>query len=111
MLTGECWPAVQGGGPGGSLPPHQFHIYFNNGGVGTFLPLYFSSIDAARQAGHRQAANDSLPQNVATALVDPSDPTKLYLTQPVTSQQHDLPSAPVYATNYGEDEQYESMER
>ena len=107
--AGECWPAVRGGGPAGSLPPHSFCVYFSNGGVGTFLPLYFSSIEAARQAGHQQSAQASMPQNIATALVDPSDPTKLYLTQPAVPQEQPLPSAPVYAANYGEDETYESL--
>ena len=102
---------MQGGGPAGGLPPHKFWIYFSNGGVGTFLPLYFSSIDAARQAGHRQSSQESLPQNVATAIVDPSDPTKLYLTQPAVPREQPLPSAPLYAANYGEDEVYESIER
>ena len=39
--AGKCWPAVGGGGPAGTLPPHSFAIYFKEGGVGTFLPLYF----------------------------------------------------------------------
>lgn len=40
-LSGECWPAVEGGGPAGGMPPHKFALYFKEGGVGTFLPLYF----------------------------------------------------------------------
>ena len=36
-------------------------------------------------------------------LVDPSDPSKIFLTQPVSDEDR-LPSAPVYASNYGHDE-------
>jgi hypothetical protein len=36
-------------------------------------------------------------------LVDPSDPSKIFLTQPVSDEDR-LPSAPVYASNYGQDE-------
>ena len=44
--------------------------------MGTFLPLYFSLIEAARQPGRGQR-DQELPQAVATALVDPSDPSTL----------------------------------
>ena len=27
-LSGECWPAVAGGGPAGGMPPHKFALYF-----------------------------------------------------------------------------------
>ena len=44
---------------------------------------------------------------VATAFVDPSDPSKLALTQP--TREAEAPSAPVYAANFGDDETYEDM--
>ena len=36
------------GQPPGSQPPHSFTLYFKEGGVGTFLPLYYSFLSAAR---------------------------------------------------------------
>ena len=36
------------GRPPGSQPPHSFTLYFKEGGVGTFLPLYYSFLGAAR---------------------------------------------------------------
>ena len=41
MHAGHCWPAVQGGGPAGTVAPHKFMLYFREGGVGTFLHLYY----------------------------------------------------------------------
>lgn len=48
-----------------------------------------------------------LTQTSACRFVDPSDPSKVYLTQP--SQQDARVEPPVYATNYGEDEKYEPI--
>lgn len=36
-------------------------------------------------------------------LVDPSDPSKIFLTHPVGEEDR-LPEAPVYASNFGQDE-------
>ena len=115
-MTGECWPAQPGGGPAGSLPPHKFAMYFKEGGVGTFLPLYFNFSEAAQSAQRQRQQNSYTDPHrqgqtinmVATALVDPNDPSKLVLTQP--SSESPAPSAPVYAANFGEDEVYEAME-
>lgn len=66
--AGECWPAAPGGGPQGSLPPHVFSLYFKEGGVGTFLPLYFRFVDIARDNLHQVQQRPSAPQElVATA--------------------------------------------
>ncbi|KAK9828894.1 hypothetical protein WJX72_002644 [[Myrmecia] bisecta] len=125
-LAGECWPAVAGGGPAGRLPPHKWAMYFKEGGVGTFLPLYFrfleyiralqartggtggsngptSSVSQPQQQASAPAASEAL---LRTAFVDPSDPTKLYLSQPVDDSQR-LPTAPKYAATYGANETYE----
>ena len=48
-----------------------------------------------------------LTQTSACRFLDPSDPSKVYLTQP--SQQDARAEPPVYATNYGEDEKYEPI--
>jgi WW domain-binding protein 2 len=111
-LSGECWPVCEGGGPNGSHPPLPYKLFFLEGGVGTFLPLYFSFITAAREAdrnqrraGASQAQTDFQAQ-MGQAFVDPNDPTQLYLTQPVTQRTE---QKPVYAQNYGADEKYEPL--
>lgn len=110
-LAGECWPAQPGGGPAGSLPPHKFALYFKEGGVGTFLPLYYSFSEAAQSRQQQQQGTHSSanPINmVATAFVDPGDPSKLILTQP--TPEATAPAAPLFAANFGQDEAYESMQ-
>lgn len=120
-LAGKVWPATEGGGPAGTLPPHEYKLYFKEGGVGTLLPLYYRFVSTARLTLQRSRPSappastsaPSAPQApsslVATALVDPSDPSKIFLTQPVGDADR-LPEAPVYASNYGQDEKYEPME-
>eukprot|EP00884_Botryococcus_braunii_P021645 jgi/Botrbrau1/8164/Bobra.357_2s0010.1 len=114
-LSGECWPAVDGGGPAGTLPPHRFKIYFKEGGVGTFLPLYFRFVAYIREIQKRQAmaptgsAADAAYSSVDMnqAFIDPSDPSKVFLTQPVADKER-IP-APVYSSQYGQPEPaYES---
>ena len=48
---------------------------------------------------------------VVRRFVDPSDPTKVFLTSPV-DEAHRAPSAPVYAPNYAatQHERYQPME-
>lgn len=112
-LAGKVWPAVAGGGPRGTLPPHDFKLSFKEGGIGTFYPLYYALLDRARRM---QAAATQAPvmepeytqQLVHQAFVDPNDPSTVYLTQPVDNSQR-LNQQPVYAPNYGVDERYEPM--
>jgi len=92
-LSGVC--------AGATGEAHAFKLEFKEGGVGTFLPLYFRLLEYARAvaasgggggaggSGAAAAAADAKPapppavaQAVATAFVDPSDPSKLFLTQP-----------------------------
>eukprot|EP00195_Chlamydomonas_chlamydogama_P002390 CAMPEP_0202922856 /NCGR_PEP_ID=MMETSP1392-20130828/78143_1 /ASSEMBLY_ACC=CAM_ASM_000868 /TAXON_ID=225041 /ORGANISM="Chlamydomonas chlamydogama, Strain SAG 11-48b" /LENGTH=224 /DNA_ID=CAMNT_0049616509 /DNA_START=50 /DNA_END=724 /DNA_ORIENTATION=+ len=120
-LAGMVWPAVDGGGPAGTLPPHKFIVYFKEGGIGTFYPLYYTLTERAKQVfalntGQHMARTaqvepnpESYAQGLASkAFVDPSDPTKIYLSQPVDESQR-LPDRPKYAANYGQDEVYEDM--
>uniref|UniRef100_A0A7S1X4L9 Uncharacterized protein n=2 Tax=Tetraselmis chuii TaxID=63592 RepID=A0A7S1X4L9_9CHLO len=118
-LKGLVWPVGEGMGPGGSAPPHQFKLYFKEGGAGTFLPIYFNLLFRARPRESESMASASQPsappatfgevnKMVATAFVDPNDPTKIYLSQPVDESQR-LQTNPVYAANYGKDEKYEPM--
>jgi WW domain-binding protein 2 len=111
-LSGECWPVCENGGPNGAFPPMVYKLFFLEGGVGTFLPLYFSFITSAREADRNQRQAGASQQQVdfqaqmSQAFVDPDDPTQLYLTQPVQQQ---TASAPVYAQGYGKDEKYEPL--
>lgn len=114
-LSGECWPAVEGGGPSGSLPPHKWSLYFKTGGVGTFLPFFYTFVtgarqqERARQAGGGTSSSPAKPVDptgtIGQAFVDPNDPTTVFLSQPIT-EDHRLPEAPKYAANYGVDESY-----
>eukprot|EP00798_Chlamydomonas_sp_ICE-L_P008155 gene8155-1408_t len=118
-LSGQVWPAVSGGGPGGALPPHDFKIYFKEGGIGTFYPLYYTLTERAKQSFAGPSAAQSAPAQpnpaqfaeglVSRAFVDPNDPSTIYLSQPVDESLR-LPTAPKYAANYGEDESYLSMD-
>eukprot|EP01026_Neomeris_dumetosa_P031493 TRINITY_DN24970_c0_g2_i1.p1 TRINITY_DN24970_c0_g2~~TRINITY_DN24970_c0_g2_i1.p1 ORF type:complete len:215 (-),score=23.93 TRINITY_DN24970_c0_g2_i1:228-872(-) len=114
-LSGMVWPALTGGGPAGTYPPHEYILYFKEGGVGTFLPLFFRSLEQIRasyarsqQPQEQQPQQQGLQTMLATAFVDPNDPTHVYLTQPVEESQR-LPEAPVYAANFGQPETYEAM--
>lgn len=48
--AGQVWPAVSGGGPSGTLPPHSFKVLFKEGGIGTFYPLFYALTERARKA-------------------------------------------------------------
>jgi len=89
------------------------------GGAGTFLPIFFNLLFRARPREDDSMASASQPsappatfaqvnKMVNTAIVDPNDPTKIYLSQPVDEAQR-LQTQPVYAANYGKDEKYEPM--
>eukprot|EP00898_Chlorokybus_atmophyticus_P004237 jgi/Chlat1/4814/Chrsp31S04862 len=111
------------GGPPGSLDgvPHDFKLSFREGGVGTFLPLFYAMLASSRQQQSQQQQQQSQQQQqqqqqqyapsapppptsmvqdaVNNAFVDPSDPSVLYLSQPAETQgqsglrQRNLPRA------------------
>ena len=113
LVAGEVWPAVEGGGPAGALPPHKFTLYFQSGGIGTFYPLFYTLAERAKRAfaGASGAApqwRDPNPISFAESLassayVDPNDPSTVYLSQPAEESQR-LPEHPKYAANYGRDD-------
>jgi len=109
LSAGEVWSTAEQGGPGGSLPPHKFALYFKNG-VGTFLPLFYKLLESM-QGTHqnRLQSHEEIQENVAMAFIDPSDCSVIHLTQPANLDR--IPTAPKYAPNYGADEQYEAMHR
>lgn len=61
--TGQVWPAVNGGGPSGSLPPHSFKVLFKEGGIGTFYPMFYALCERARKAHAAARQPTSLAQN------------------------------------------------
>ncbi|CAK9190164.1 unnamed protein product [Sphagnum troendelagicum] len=79
--------------------PYPFKIMFIEGGVATFIPLFMSLIKSARAAERQSQATqpsapplDPLPTAqppiddlMQHACIDPHDPTKLYLQQPMES--------------------------
>ncbi|KAL6748548.1 hypothetical protein V8C86DRAFT_2874636, partial [Haematococcus lacustris] len=113
-LAGQVWPAEPGGGPAGQLPPQDFVLYFKEGGIGTFYPLFYTLASRAKQALERAQQQqyrgpvDANPAGyteelIAKAFVDPNDPTVVFLSQPADDSQR-LHMAPKYAANYGEEE-------
>jgi hypothetical protein len=119
-LAGQVWPAVEGGGPGGNLPPHHWKVLFKEGGMGTFYPMYYALVDKARKTAAAAAAQpqwappsmeadkQAVQELVHKAFVDPNDPSTIYLSQPVEESQR-LSYQPVYAANYGKEEKYEPI--
>lgn len=49
-LSGRVWPATEGGGPAGGLPPHEWRVNFKSGGIGTVWPMYYALVARARRA-------------------------------------------------------------
>ena len=87
-LTGTS-PPLEGGD---LTEPIKWRLAFNNGGVGTFLPLFFRILSEMRRRMLQQSAPAAVAeaftpaeaqQIVHAAFVDPSDPSKLYVSQPV----------------------------
>lgn len=68
-----------------------FKISFNEGGCGTFLPIFIALVQNIRQITATRTYNDFV-QTVESgsfrsqAYVDPSDPTVIYVTQPTEAQ-------------------------
>ena len=69
----------------------KFRFTFNEGGCGTFLPIFFRIMGAVREFGD-QAAQHVAPQvlsgSFAAAYVDPSDPSTIYVSQPAHARSN-----------------------
>jgi len=84
-LTGSS-PPLDGSGLAGTI---KWKVSFNNGGVGTFLPLFFRLLNEMRQrmsqpqSVPQQPSDAELSQILHAAYVDPNDPSKLYVSQPL----------------------------
>ena len=75
--------------PGRGLEaPAPFQIYFFKGGCGTFLRVLFHflgtyrEMDANARAAFLAPANMHVQMPTLQAFVDPSDPSRLFLSQP-----------------------------
>lgn len=114
-LAGKCWGVAPTGGEDRTRPPHKFKISFKAGGIGTLYPMYYMMKQRAAQtlpaatAPHQPASTAQCEQMAAKAFVDPSDPSHVFLTQPVGEDKR-LHEPPKFAANYGQDEKYEGME-
>lgn len=72
------------------------NLYFKNGGCGTFLPLFYTmlaSTESTAANAEQSRSNDIIDSapagqlhQVQTAYVDPSDPSVLYLAQPIAKE-------------------------
>jgi WW domain-binding protein 2 len=86
----------------------KWKLSFTNGGMGTLVPLFYATLEYLRVSSHRrheapppfnyeqqpqppptmpQGPKPEPPSFVQTALLDPNDPTKVYLTSPVDPAQ------------------------
>jgi WW domain-binding protein 2 len=80
-LSGKCSPVVVG-----STSDFSFKFKFNNGGCGTFLPIFFMSMERGRQNSQR-FAQEVVNNGIANgAFVDPNDPTVIFVEQPTRAQ-------------------------
>lgn len=61
---------MDGGGPGGSLPPHKWKVLFKEGGMGTFYPLYYALVDKARKVA-AAAAQQQQQQGAPAPFPEP----------------------------------------
>lgn len=104
-LSGLCKPVDA---PPDATQQLKWKVSFINGGLGTLVPLFYSALTYLRRATENAAARaqeqaaplaDGVAAAVATqpppfmqtALVDPSDPTKIYLTSQVPTEQAAAP--------------------
>jgi WW domain-binding protein 2 len=87
-LTGAS-PPLDGSGLTDTI---KWKLAFNNGGVGTFLPLFFRLLNEMRQrmsqpqgvvANAPTHSDADVQQILQAAYVDPNDPSKLYVSQPM----------------------------
>ncbi len=86
-LQGTVAPLADGGLPS----PASFKLYFKDGGCGTLLVLFLRALREVRRGLIATAASERTLANSVTlgklaadtsALVDPSDPTVIYVSQP-----------------------------
>ena len=111
-LSGVCRP-VDAPHSGEEI---KWKLAFINGGMGTLVPLFYATLEYIRVASRRRAREEetatppppqqqpveqpppaTAPAFLATAFVDPNDPTRIFLTQLVdpATQQAAPPKFPV----------------
>jgi len=93
-LTGTVQPLSGSGLPG----PADFRLTFKEGGCGTFLHFFLRALRDVRtsRTDLASAASAGLLHAQSVAMVDPSDPSVIYLSQPA-----DVPLSSVAPSAYG----------
>ncbi|KAB2049444.1 hypothetical protein ES319_A13G177200v1, partial [Gossypium barbadense] len=66
---------------------HSFKILFKEGGCRAFVPLSLNLISSQPQMDPLQAAQTPVDEMMRHAYVDPNDPTRIFLQQPVHSRR------------------------
>lgn len=106
-LHGECKPADS---PPNTSEIIKWKLSFTNGGMGTFVRLVFAAVEYVKVMSRQQqqqqqqqpppATPDLTPTKppafLETAFVDPNDPTKIYLTEPVDVSSQSPTEKPQY---------------
>ncbi|OQR90820.1 hypothetical protein ACHHYP_05220 [Achlya hypogyna] len=76
-ITGDVIPV--GTAEGTVATPNQWKLSFNNGGTGTFLPVFLRLMEHHKRAGE---VDETFADKQRKAYVDPNDPTVIYVSQP-----------------------------
>lgn len=107
-LKGTCRSVNSSPGSANNI---SWKLFFTNGGMGTLVPLFYSCLEYIRVASRRRqniheeqappmasappeekpnktvaSAESEPPPFLASAFVDPNDPTQIFLTQPTQPQ-------------------------
>ncbi|BBN13676.1 hypothetical protein MPTK1_6g05520 [Marchantia polymorpha subsp. ruderalis] len=97
-LSGKVHPVVPDGEHPSLYKVSSFKILFKEGGVGTFVPLFFGLLRSVRAANVESVNVSAPPANplpseqapvedmIRHAYIDPNDPTRVYLQQPFDTQ-------------------------
>ncbi|KAF9607562.1 hypothetical protein IFM89_036924 [Coptis chinensis] len=97
-ISGLVEPVVPEGQHRALYSTHSFKILFKEGGCGTFVPLFFNLITSVRQYSQAapeavshvdplQASQTPVDEMMRHAYVDPNDPTRIFLQQPIPESQ------------------------
>ncbi|OVA17315.1 hypothetical protein BVC80_1837g119 [Macleaya cordata] len=101
-ISGRVEPVVPEDQHRALYSTHSFKILFKEGGCGTFVPLFFNLIASVRQYSQHstnfaseaasrmdplQAAQTPVDEMMRSAYVDPNDPTRIFLQQPIPESQ------------------------
>uniref|UniRef100_A0A7S0VTF0 Uncharacterized protein n=2 Tax=Hemiselmis tepida TaxID=464990 RepID=A0A7S0VTF0_9CRYP len=103
-IDGECAPLPSSDGV------TQFRLSFHEGGVGTFLPIFYDLLNRNRHGSPEQPTgfDPAFEQSIQTgtfmrsAFIDPNDPSQIFLTSsqpPPAPEPQQVPSRWSYFSN------------